>query len=210
MMNRLTEEERRRREAIVADDAQFEALLETAFRVSAPPAAPTRRRSGGHWPALVAIAATMVLAAGAWFGLRTTGPVSNTSQLAPEIIAHIHHEPAALVVSARRVPDAEFGAVLSRGGATLQGPVGQVSYAKLCPFRGQMVAHFVVQGERGPVTVMLLPDEEISAPAAIDEDGFKGTIVPIDGGGSIAVVGQPDEDLEVIRNRLLQAVRWKL
>lgn len=209
-MNRLTEEERRRREAIVADDAQFDALLETAFRVPVPPAAPPRRRSGGHWPALAAIAATLVLAAGAWFGLHTAGPGSNVSRLAPEIIAHIHHEPAALVVSARTVPDAEFGAVLSRGGATLHGPVGQVSYAKLCPFRGQTVAHFVVQGERGPVTVMLLPDEDISAAATIDEDGFKGTIVPIDGGGSMAVVGQPDEDLEVIRDRLLQAVRWRL
>ena len=209
-MNRLTQEERRQREAIVADDAQFEALLNAAFRVPVPEKTPAKRPGGRHWPALVAVAATMVLAAGAWFGLRTVEPVHAVSPLGAEIIAHIHHEPGALAVTASTVPDAELGSVLQRGGASLAAPLGRVSYAKLCPFRGRMVAHFVVQGEQGPVTVMLLPDEESSGPAMIEEDGFKGTIVPIDGGGSMAVVGQPDEDLEVIRDRLLQAVRWKL
>ena len=209
-MSRLTREERRHREAIVADDAQFETLLEAALRVPVPEKTPAKRQGSGHWPALVAVAATMVLAAGAWFGLRTVDPVHAVSPLSAEIIAHINHEPAALAVSARTVPEAEFGAVLQRGGASLGAPIGRVSYAKLCPFRGRMVAHFVVQGEQGPVTVMLLPDEESSGPTTIDENGFKGTIVPLDGGGSMAVVGQPDEDLEVIRDRLLQAVRWKL
>jgi len=209
-MNRLSQEERRQREAIVGDDAQFEALLENAFRVPAPEKTPAKRPARGHWPTMVAVAATMVLAAGAWFGLRTVEPVQAVSPLGPEIIAHINHEPAALAVSARTVPDAEFGDVLQRGGASVRAPIGRVSYAKLCPFRGQMVAHFVVQGEQGPVTVMLLPDEESSGPSTFDENGFKGTIVPIEGGGSMAVVGQPDEDLEVIRDRLLRAVRWKL
>lgn len=208
MTTKLTPEERRRREAIVADDARFEALLEAAFKVDAPKARPVDSRP--RWPAVFAIAATLVLAAGAWFGLRTDPPGFDVSPLAPDIVAHIHHEPKALVVTARTVPAAELEGVLRRGRASLSGPVGQVSYAKLCPFRGQMVAHFVVQGERGPVTVMLLPDEHVTEATPIDESGFKGTVVPLESGGSVAIVGQPDEDLEAIRDRLLEAVRWSL
>jgi len=209
MTTKLTPEERRRREAIAADDARFDALLESALRIDVP-GARGARPPGRRWPAAVAIAATLVLAAGAWLGLRTEAPVYSVSPLAPDIIAHIHHEPKALVVTARTLPQAELDGVLRRGRASLAGPVGQVSYAKLCPFRGQMVAHFVVQGEQGPVTVMLLPDEHLTEATPIDQSGFKGTIVPIEGGGSIAIVGQPEEELEDIRDRLLRAVRWNL
>ncbi|MFU8821710.1 MAG: DUF3379 family protein [Gammaproteobacteria bacterium] len=208
MTTKLTPEERRRREAIVVDDARFEALLEAAFKVDAPQARPVHARP--RWPAVFAIAATLVLAAGAWLGLRTDTPGFDVSPLAPDIVAHIQHEPKAMVVTARTVPATHFEGVLQGGRASLSNPVGQVSYARLCPFRGQMVAHFVVQGEHGPVTVMLLPDEHVTAATAIDERGFKGTVVPVESGGSVAIVGQPDEDLEEIRDRLLEAVRWNL
>lgn len=206
MNTKLTAEERRRREDIVRDERQFEALLADAFRIGSPAERPKRSR----WPAVAAIAATLVLAAGAWLGLRTELRSYDSSPLAPEIIAHIQHEPRALATPARTVPEAELDGVLQRGGASLTAPVGQVTYAKLCPFRGRMVAHFVVQGERGPVTVLLLPDEHVTAALPVDEDGFKGTVVPLESGGSFAIVGQPDEDLDVIRDRLAQAVRWRL
>jgi hypothetical protein len=88
------------------------------------------------------------------------------------------------------------------------GPI--VRYAKLCPFRGRMVAHFVVQGEAGPVTVMLLPEEDVTGPVAVDEDGFMGTIAPLAIGGSIAVVGEPGETLEEIQREVAAALRWRL
>jgi hypothetical protein len=210
MKTRLTAEERKAREAIVADDARFDALLEAAFRVEAPDVAVGRRTRSGRRPAMFALAASVLLAAGAWFGLHTESPVHDVSPLAPEVIAHIRHEPASLVVTASAVPQAEFEGVLRAGRAMLAGPVGRVSYAKLCPFRGRMVAHFVVQGEHGPVTVMLLPDEDVAAPTPIEEEGFAGTLVPVDGGGSLAIVGEPDEPLEDIRDRLLQALRWSI
>lgn len=210
MKTKLTPAERQARAAIAADDARFDALLEAAFKVKAPAVGvgtPPRR---ARWPAMVALAASLVLAAGAWFGLRTELSRQDVSPLAPEIIAHIRHEPAALVVTASTVSREAFEGVLRGGRAALAGPVGQVSYAKLCPFRGRMVAHFVVQGEHGPVTVMLLPEEDVAAPTAIEEDGFMGTLVPVEGGGSVAIVGEPDEPLEEIRDRLLQAVRWSI
>jgi hypothetical protein len=196
----------RARAEIVADEARFEALLGEALRVPVPRAGTRPRR----WPALAAIAASLVLAAGAWLGLRSAAPPGVAGPLAAEIVAHIHHEPAALVVTADRAPQAAVDAVLQRAGASFTAPVGQVSYAKLCPFRGRMVAHFVVQGERGPVTVLLLPDEQLAGPLPFREGEFSGTLVPIEGGGAVAVVGQPDEPLELIRERFVEVLRWRL
>jgi hypothetical protein len=213
MKTTMTPEERRRREALLADERRFDALLQAALRVPVdasaggqPQAAPRPRP---RWPAFAAVAASMLLAAGLWLGLQGR-PATDVSPLGAEIVAHILHEPASLAVTASTVPAQEFDEVLRRGRAGLTQPVGSVSYAKLCPFRGEMVAHFVVQGEKGPVTVMLLPHEEVNGPTPIDEEGFVGTIVPMEGGGSAAIVGTPDEDIEIIRDRLQQAVRWRL
>lgn len=213
MNTAMTPEERRRREALLADERRFDALLEAALRVpvevSAGGQSAAALRPRPRWPAWAAIAASMVLAAGLWLGLQERVP-TDVSPLGAEIVAHILHEPASLAVTASTVPAQELEDVLRRGRAGLAGPVGQVSYAKLCPFRGEMVAHFVVQGEKGPVTVMLLPNEEVAGPTPIDEEGFSGTIVPLPGGGSAAIVGNADEELEIIQDRLQQAVRWKL
>jgi hypothetical protein len=201
----LTPEEQARRAAIVADAGRFEALLEDALRVEPP--MPRGRRGPALLP--LAAAAALVLAASAWLGLRIQDP-NVAGSLGEELVAHILHEPQALVVAAESVPQARVDAVLQRAGATLKRPVGLVTYAILCPFRGRMVAHFVVQGERSPVTVMLLPDEHVATAMPVREGDFIGTVMPIQGGGSVAIVGQPDEDLAQIRDRVVEAVRWKL
>lgn len=201
----LTQAERDRRAEIASDEARFEALLEAALRVD-PPAART-----GRGPARLplAVAATLVLVAGVWIGLRSQAPPEQ-APLGAEIVAHIHHEPRSLAVTAESVSPDRMDAMLQRAGATLRRPVGLVSYATVCPFRGRMVAHFVVQGERGPVTVLLLPDEHVTETMPVREGDFVGTVVPIPGGGSVAIVGQPDEDLELIRDRVVEAVQWRL
>lgn len=200
----LTPEEQARRAAIVADEGRFEALLEAALRVDPP------RLHGRRGPASlpVAAAAALVLAAAAWIGLRIQAPEAGS--LGAELVAHILHEPQSLAATAESAPAARVDAMLQRAGATLGRPVGLVSYAALCPFRGRLVAHFVVQGERSPVTVMLLPDEHVATAMPVREGDFVGTVVPIEGGGSVAIVGQPDEDLEQIRDRVVEAVRWRL
>jgi hypothetical protein len=86
----------------------------------------------------------------------------------------------------------------------------KVTYVKLCPFRGEMVAHFALSGKNGPVTVLLLPNEQVSEPMVVDEEGFQGTIAPLSIGGSIAVVGEPGEDIQDIQTRVADAVRWRL
>ena len=86
-----------------------------------------------------------------------------------------------------------------------------MSYAHSCFVRGEWVPHLVVQGERGPVMLLLLPHERVTEPVPLElpEEGLAGVIVPL-GEGSVAIMGETDESMEPIRERLNAAVEWSI
>lgn len=194
-------------------DEQFESLLARALEVDVPEPAPAQRVAGpprrAVLPRWAGLAAGIALVVGVLvFQLRP--PAVTEGGLPGDVIAHVHHEPRALVRTDEAVSAAAFERVMRAAGVELEPTVGTVSYVKLCPFRGELVAHFVVQGRSGPVTVLLLPDEEVAEPVAVEEDGFRGVIAPLAVGGSIAIVGEPGDEIDEIQNRVADAVRWRL
>lgn len=194
------------------DEAHFEALLERALRVDVPPPGAVRRPPRRMWTwTRMALAAAVVLAIGVTVNTLQDAAFFGGPDLAKDVMAHVRHEPRALVRTQEIVSGDAMQQVLQAAGASLSPLESPVTYVKLCPFRGQMVAHLAVQAENGPVTVMLLPDETVDAPMPIDEDGFVGTIVPLgDMGGSFAVVGEFAGDIETIKDQVADAVRWRL
>jgi hypothetical protein len=196
-------------------DVEFENLMLRAMRVDAPdfdsrkqrPAVPRASFGKPRW-IWGALAATVILGVGFVVNMLRNTAFLSTGDIAQDVVVHFHHEPRALDSSAA-VSQEEIQGVLKAAGATMS-QVGTVSYVKLCPFRGEMVAHFVVQGTAGPVTVLLLPDEHVAGPVSFNEDGVVGTIVNLESGGSIAVVGGREEQVEDIKNRVAAAVKWRL
>jgi hypothetical protein len=199
-----------------ASDEQFEELLARALRIDVPEAMPaTGARRSPPMLRWAALAAGLLMAVGLSVRMLQNIGYIGTGDLGHDVVAHIHHEPSAVripvVPPEAAVPQAELETVLREAGANLGPMRPMVRYAKLCPFRGEMVAHFVVQGASGPVTVLLLPDEEVERPLPVDEDGFIGTIVSLPIGGSIAVVGEQGEArLDEIQREVAAAVRWRL
>ncbi len=199
--------------AFAAELRALDGLILEALRIDArdeerkmpaarePRPAAMRRRGGPAW---LGVAATfllgLALAAGIWLSVpRVT--------LAGEVVAHVLYEPQALAGSAVAVAGDVLRDVLSIANATLRDEAGLVTYATACPFRGHTVPHLVVQAERGPVTVLVLRHEKISSPMPIDEEGFRGTIVP-SGQGSIAILGREPVDVDLVRSRVLEALKW--
>lgn len=191
------------------DDA-FESLLARALRIDVPAAgAMAAGRRPRRWLS-IAVAASVLIAVGVTVNNFYDARYFSGGDLATDVIAHVHHEPGSLRRTESPVRSGEFDQVLLKAGARLSVTPAAVSYVRLCPFRGHMVAHFVVQARHGPVTVLLLPDERIDTRVALDEDGFIGTIVPLEDGGSIAVVGEADEDISEVRDQVANALRWRL
>lgn len=166
---------------------RFEARLERALLVDIPvksvmlPFARNGAQGPRRWMAMAAsLLLALVIAAGVWLTLPQRS-------LASDVVAHMAGEPNAWLTDAP-VPDADLNAVLENSKLRLKPEAGVVSYASSCSFRGHKVPHLVVQTQSGPVTVMVLVHETVRKSTQFDEQGYRGTIVPVPGHGSIAVL----------------------
>jgi len=154
-------------------------------------------------PTWLAMAATVVVAA--LIGIRFVG-VDNGS-LADEVLAHLDGEPRALVVTDVEVSDERFRSVVPARIASMDRSAGLITYAQSCEINGRDVPHLVIQGERGPVTILLMPEEKIPNALPLDGDTVHGVILPV-GDGSIAIIGVREERLDLIEERVLKSVTW--
>jgi hypothetical protein len=164
---------------------------------------PVRRRFTA--PVRLAVAATVVLAA--FVGLRMIGGNVTYPSLADEIVAHLDHEPYALRVTDKPVSDRRLAKVVPANVATMTHETGLITYAQTCVINGRKIPHLVLQGEHGPVTILLLPDEAIDDAVTLEGESINGVLLPV-GGGSVAIIGERDEELETIQNNVVNSVTW--
>lgn len=72
-----------------------------------------------------------------------------------------------------------------------------------------MVPHLVVEIDGEPVSVMLLANEQLAAAQSVDEQGYRGVLVPHQH-GSIAVLGSREAQLVPVREQLERNVNWTI
>lgn len=154
-------------------------------------------------PTWFAMAATVVVAA--LIGIRFVGVDEQT--LAAEVLAHLDGEPGALVVTDVAVSDERFRSVVPARIASMDRSAGLITYAQSCEINGRDVPHLVIQGEHGPITILLMPEEKIANALPLEGDTVHGVILPV-GSGSIAIIGAREERLELIEERVLKSVTW--
>ena len=167
-------------------------------------ALPTRRRTTRSvvW---FAVAASVVLASS--IALRMSGPFQTYETLAEEVLAHMDHEPQALRVTNVAVSDAKLQRVVPTDVAVFPPGEALITYASPCKINGKMAPHLVIQGQHGPITIILMPEESVAGITPLDGDNVHGMIVPV-GDGSIAIIGNRGEPLEPIRENLIESVTW--
>ena len=163
---------------------------------------PTRRMTVPAW---VAVAATIAIVA--VFGFRMQASLISQSALANEIVAHLEHEPYAFSNTDKAVSDDRLARVVPASVATLDHSAGLIPYAQSCIVNGETVPHLVIQGEHGPVTILLMPNQKVSKAQNIKGNSITGVILPF-GNGSIAIVGEDDEDLERIERKMKDSLTF--
>lgn len=163
---------------------------------------PRRRISAPAW---FAMAASVVVAA--VLGFRMIATDLSYPSLADEIVAHLEHEPYAIRVTDKAVDDERLARIVPADIATLDRSNGLITYAQSCIINGKNVPHLVIQGERGPVTILLMPDQKVNGAQSIDGNSIVGVILPV-GNGSIAIVGEKGENLERIERSIRNSVTW--
>ena len=109
--------------------------------------------------------------------------------LARDVVAHVRGEPdswrSTQVVDVHTVEELLHKAGVSDSNLVSQ----QVTYSQFCLFRGHFVPHLVLHTAKGPVTVMVLPEEQVTRRQTFSEGGYSGVIVPAPH-GSLAVLSR--------------------
>ena len=164
---------------------------------------PTRKRSLG--PLWFAVAATVVLATS--ISLRMSDMFQSYESLADEVLAHLDHETYALRVTDVPVPEERLARVVPASTAVFDRDISLITYAQPCIINGKTVPHLVIQGEYGPVTILLMAEERLGKATPLDGENVKGIILPV-GDGSIAIIGNRDEPLESIQKNVVDSVTW--
>lgn len=198
-------------EAFARRQAVFERTLEDAVRIPVPEGLASRVLVA-HGVGLEGVRRVrrrrfrLAFAASIAFGLLVSWLVSEPEPLDRAVVAHIDHERSHLA-DRRNLSPEQVNQVLAPLGIAVEAGVGPVHYAGTCPIRRRLGAHLVLEGEKGPVTVLFMPDEPVVGRLPIGDAGLQGIIAPA-GRGSIAIVGQPGEALDGIERRVRLAVRF--
>jgi Protein of unknown function (DUF3379) len=195
---------------------KFESRLQRAMRIDLPPeraqVLPFARNTAANKSTTrraFAIAASVLLGAAVVGGVWLSLPGRS---LAAAVVAHMAGEPDAWKRTDIPVDAPALQDVLKDSKLELKPDAGVVSYASSCSFRGHVVPHLVVQTPSGPVTVMVLVHEPLRKSMDFDEQGYRGTIVPVPGHGSIAVLmrdaGVSRGQIEKIAARVDASIVW--
>lgn len=164
---------------------------------------PQRRRMST--PTWFGMAAGIALAA--YFGLQALAPDVPPLSLADQVVAHLDHEAGSRVISNDPVSERTLNSVVSKEVVQMSPGIGLITYARSCEINGRIIPHLVIQGERGPVTLLLLPDEPIDGPIPLTGRSINGVILPL-GEGSIAIIGVSEERIDDVSHRVIDSVKW--
>ena len=192
-------------ERLIHEALRFD--VERVRKPAASSAKPVRAATPPRW----ALAASVVAAGIAlWVGSRFV-PNDDPVALAAAVEEHWSHEPESWVRTSTPVAGSVLEAALGDGVSIDAERLNVVSYARSCLVNGRWVPHLVVQGDAGPVMVLLMADEQIAEeiPLDIPEEGLRGLIIPVDD-GSIAILGDDAESLETIEQNVSDAVSWSI
>ena len=165
----------------------------------------SRSRKTWEW---MSIAAAFALAA--VIGVQMLGSPSGPGlTLEEEILAHLEHEPYAFDETENPVPAGRFSRVVNTSIGTMDRSVGLITYAQSCIINGKEVPHLVMQGENGPITLLLMPDEMVDMARTFMGEGVSGVILP-HGDGSIAIIGENEQAIGEIEDRVKESVEWSI
>jgi hypothetical protein len=145
------------------------------------------------------VAVTSLVAGLLWIGVPRPS-------LASAVVAHMAEEQGTWSTTGT-VPLTGLAPVLSRAGVRLDTDLADVTYARSCWFQGHYVPHLVVRTADGPVTILVLPHENIRERIVFSEGGYRGVLVPT-ARGSLAVLARDGRDVDAVVAQATAAVGY--
>jgi hypothetical protein len=120
------------------------------------------------------------------------------------VLAHIDHEIAQLQ-NTERVSQFYLKRFYQAFDSEFLQMLPDVVYVEKCWMRTGFGLHLIVSGKQGPLTVLLMPNEAVEMIQTVESEIFFGKIYPLTQ-GSIALVGNPGESIDMLAEKLRMAM----
>lgn len=204
-------EQSARHQQAAAEAEAFEQRLETALLVPVDGAALTRELldnieqpgTRARWPWLAMAASVLVMVGVASLLLRSAPP----QDLERYVQEHFEHDGAAVLAMAQGLSDpAQLEETLAQLGAEASETLNrQVLFVKFCPTPHGRGAHMVVQSAQGPVTVIFMPDTQVTETRLVRFDGMQASVIAL-AAGSAAIIGKTGQDDAAMQSLLRNSI----
>ncbi|VAW48630.1 hypothetical protein MNBD_GAMMA04-850 [hydrothermal vent metagenome] len=183
-------------------------LQQSYVEKNLPPPILEQRKSNfwRHWGAMVASVMLVVGGLGLWQERATLFPLKATDVIA-HVVHHMEDEPDFMRVNKSPENEQELQALFLAVGATLDQPIEHMSYAGECVINGQKGLHIVLQEPEGPVTIIIMPGQQLAAMEAFEASGYQGELLPVKG-GIVAIMGKGRKQVALAHMRFFKAVKF--
>jgi hypothetical protein len=169
-----------------------------------------------------AVAASLMLAVGITFSLIYSpafniGPSAAEIAFGKEVIDHLYHESTEIEAINSGLSLDSVGMPMIVNAMTGVGTrlvsnsfitKTPVRFAKPCIIiPAYDSAHLMIKGNEGAVSVFVINNSPVSIEYKINDDRFKGIVVPMDN-GNMVLVGEADEDLGLYKDLFSENIEW--
>jgi len=116
-------------------------------------------------------------------------------------LAHVNNELHHLQ-DRKNIQLAQLNQIISPFNMKMNASPQRIHYAGTCKIRHSTGVHIVIEGNKAPLTVLLMPGEQVNERLTINDKDFKGIIIPVNH-GSIAIIGDKQEDLNAFEKQII-------
>jgi hypothetical protein len=183
------------------DDLADKILLEQSFAIE------NKKNLNHRWH--IAIAASIA------FIIGVSLPLLNNLYHAPQKIGtvamqHVQQEYYFTEKINERASLSSVNAKLASYGGLAKDGLGEVLFVNNCTFDKITALHMIIQGEKGRITVFVVPDEAglVNTPS-FNNQRLKGVTEKL-GGKSLVIIGEKEEPLDKVQLKLKDNIQWEI
>jgi hypothetical protein len=155
----------------------------------------------------LAMAASVAFVVGISF---TMWQQNNLLDLSKQAIAHVHYEGGYALDARENVSLQRVNAKLAKFGGEFSEDIGRVYYANFCDFENVRSLHMVVEGEKGKVSVFIVPHhDDYLAEGSSSDKKYTSQATDLQR-ASIIVVGEEGAGINQMKEQLNKKIRFSI
>ncbi len=158
------------------------------------------------WSGIAASFLVVLVGLGVWQERAHLFPLKATDVIA-HVVHHMEDEPEFMTLSKSPKSEQALQKLFLTVGASLEHPVEHMSYVGECVINGQKGLHIVLQEAEGPVTIIVMPGQQLAAMEAFEASGYQGELLPVKG-GIVAIMGKGRKQVALAHMRFFKAVKF--